>query len=339
MSFLERFLASNWNLEFICIGSILIMATLIKLGDLYNQRLVKNFLSGISEVIKKNFYQYGVSETELYKKDSSENFTSYATGRVNIASVKIDFRLQPRQNVFVWIAETLMSFFTTSVQKPTDRVDITITPSSEYDNFISSIVSKVGMDNHRKYNYFLSLTKTTDSNSLPESFVFMCESNEFQDKILSEQLKSSLTLESASYLRYISFTDQPTERPEILRDLIPRRRIVISANLTSKKNHLKQIEQILDATFNIVDRLASKEIKLSSEAIKKVVKTRENEVAKIKKIEDEIKQEQLAEEKAKLRREEKNRLRNLSSEEQLKLEKKAAEKKQRKLQKKQRVRM
>lgn len=341
MSLLKRLSLNDWRLELFTLSFIAGFVVLFWIGDRYNTYLVKNFLALVKGAFTNNFYQFGVSPTETYIKDSSESYSSYATGRENIAKVNIVFRLKPRHNLFVWIMETALSFFTTSVPAPSDKVEITITPanSNVYDNFIAAVVSKLGMNDFRKENYFLSLTRTSDSSNLPESFVYMSEVNEFQEKITTPDLKNALTLQAASFIRFIAFTDQPAEKPESLQELIPRRRVVFSINLTSNKKELAQVQEILEALFAIVDKLATKEISFRSEAVKKVVKTRENEIAKINKIKEDIKQEELAEQKAQQAREERDKLRSLSREEQLKVEKKAQEKKQRKLAKKQRVRM
>ena len=120
---------------------------------------------------------------------------------------------------------------------------------------------------------------------------------------------------------------------------MPKRRIVISVKAITSQNDLKQLSAVLDAVFNLVDKLADGAITFKPEALKKVVKTREAEIDKLKKIQEEIKKEELAEEQSKLKRQERDRLRNMSREEQLKAEKKAAERRQKKMQKKQRIKM
>ncbi|KAI5965291.1 uncharacterized protein KGF55_001511 [Candida pseudojiufengensis] len=339
MTLWERIQIRDWRTEFFTLGFIIIFTILFKLGDYVNELKVKNFLSGVEQVFKKQFYQFGVLPNKLFIKDSSEHFASYATGRLNIAKVDLKFILKPRQNIFIWIMETGFSLFTTSVQTPEDKVEIIITPSGKYDNFISAIVSKLGMNDARKLNYFLSLCKTTDSSNLPESFVYMSEANEFQDKITTPELKQSLTLQSANFLKVIAFTDQSSIRPETLKEFIPNRKVIIELNLTTNKNDLKIISSVLDSIFNIIDKLSDQVITFKPETLKKIVKTRENEIEKLKKFELELKNEKLADEQAKLKREEREKLRNLSREDQLKAEKKAQEKKQKKLQRKQRIKM
>lgn len=339
MSVWQRLQIRDWSLEFFTLGFIIVFSLIYKAGDLYNKSIVTRFLSGISEVMNKQFYQYGVSKDQLYIKDNSENYSSYAIGRVNVATVNINFSLVPRQNIFLWILETAFSFFTGNVVAPEDKAEIIITPLAQYDNFISAVVSKLGMNDARKFNYFLSLCKTTDSPNLPESFVYMSETNEFQEKITTPELRSSLTLQSANYIKYIALTDQSVEKPESLRELMPKRRIVISVKAITSQNDLKQLSAVLDAVFNLVDKLADGAITFKPEALKKVVKTREAEIDKLKKIQEEIKKEELAEEQSKLKRQERDRLRNMSREEQLKAEKKAAERRQKKMQKKQRIKM
>lgn len=106
MTVWQRLQIRDWRLEIFTMGFIAIFVFLFKAGDLYNKSKVTGFLSGISEVMNKQFYQFGVSPNQLYIKDSSENYSSYATGRVNIASVQINFTLVPRYNVFLWILES-----------------------------------------------------------------------------------------------------------------------------------------------------------------------------------------------------------------------------------------
>lgn len=338
MSLFERLKTNDWRLESFTLGFILVFALLFKLGDWYNQSRVTSFLKGVRGVFEENFHQYGVGEGKLYEKDSAENYASYATGRKNIAKANIVFRLAPRQNLIVWWMEMAFSFFTESVLYPTDRVEIVLTPSADYENFISGVVSKLGMNEYRKFNYYLSLTRTSDSALLPESFVFMSEVNEYQEKTFTAKLAESLKLSMASFVRFVAFTDQPADRPEALRDLIPHRRVVVSLNLVTGKKELAEVSELLAALFDVIDKIAEKEITFRPEASRKVVKAREVEISKIKKLEEAVRQEELAEELAKVKRQEREKLRNLSRDEQLKAEKKAQEKRQRKAAKKMKVR-
>lgn len=338
MNIWQRFQLADWRIEIFTIVFCVVFVSLFKFGDLYNTGKVSTFLNGVRVVFEENFALFGVGNEKLYEKDSSENFASYASGRVNIAKVNLIFRLAPRQNVFIWVMEVLFGYFTDSVKVPEDRVDIVITPSVDYENFISAIVSKLGMSDSRKFSYFLSLTKTSDSAALPESFVFMSEANEFQEKTFTPELALALNLSMASYLKYIAFTDQPNEKPEAIRDMIPKRRIVLSMVLPTGSKQLADVSKLLAAVFDVVDKIAAKEITFKPEAFKKIVKAREAEIAKIKKAEELAKQEELAEEKAKIKRQEKDQMRNLSRDEQLKAEKKAQEKKARKAQRKMKVR-
>lgn len=339
MSFFQRLAVNDWRLEYFTLGFIVVFIFVFKLGDWYNTYLVSSFLSGVKDVFEKNFYQFGVGNGQLYVKDSSESYASYATGRKNIAKVNLVFRLAPRQNVFVWVMEVLFSYFTESVVPPVDRVEIVATPSADYENFVSGVVSKLGMNEYRKLNYYLSLTRTSDSALLPESFVFMSEVNEYQEKTFTSKLANSLKVSMASFVRFVAFTDQPSDKPKAIRDLLPHRRVVISLNLVTGKEQLAQLSELLDAVFNVIDKVAEKEITFRPESSKKIVKARETEILKIKKVEETLRQEELAEEQAKLRRQEREKVRNMSRDEQLKAEKKAQDKKQKKAQKKMRVRM
>lgn len=340
MTIWERLQTNDWTLEIVTLSFTLGYVFLFMVGDYYNKSKVSLFLAGIAPTMKKNFYQFGTSANELYIKDSAENFASYASGRVNIESVKIKFSLQPRHNIFIWFFEFLLSFFTNSVPTPQDKVDIVIKPSVEYDNFISGVVAKIGMNDVRQENYYLSLTKTTDSDNLPPYFVYMGEVNEFQEKLTTPEIKSVLNnQETPKFLKFFAFTDQSSEKPFAIKQCYPQRKIILSTYLTSNKNQLKQLNLLLDALFNLVDKLAAKEISFRPESLKKIVKTREVEISKIQKLLDQKKQEEIEYEKAKLKKQERESIRKLSKEEQIKFEKKQLEKEKKKMQRKQKVRM
>lgn len=338
MTLLERLKTNDWRLEYFTIIFTIGFVLIFQLGAAYNKSKVNSFLNGVRGVFEENFFQFGVGNGKLFEKDSVESYASYATGRKNISKVNLVFRLAPRHNVILWIMETVLSYFTDAVLPPVDKVEIVVTPSADYENFTTAIVSKLGMNESRKLNYFLALTRTSDSPLLPESFAFMSEVNEFQEKTFTGKLAQSLKLNMASFLKFVAFTDQPADKPAAIRDLLPHRRVVISLDLVTGKKELAQISELLSAVFDVIDQIADNEITFKPEAARKVVKAREVEIAKIKKALEAAKQEEVAEELAKVRKQEKQKTRNLSREEQMKAEKKAQEKKARKAQKKMRVR-
>lgn len=337
MTLFERAKVSDWRLEIFTVGFCILFVVLYKGGDLYNNRKVNGFLNGVRGVFEENFFQFGVSEKSLYVKDSAENYSSYATGRENVSRVDIAVKLVPRQNAFLWIMESLFGYFTASVQPPQDRVDIVIHPYAQYENFVTAISSKLGMGDFRKFNYYLSLTRTVDSDELPPLFVFMSEVKEIQEKTFTQRLQQALTADMASFVRFVAFTDQPVERPTEVRDLMPYKRVVISTQLVTGKAELAKLSELVAAVLEVVDKLASGDIAMSAEAARKIVKAREAEIAKFEKAAKELAKERALEEKQKAKRDERSR-QNLTRDEQLKAEKRAQERKQRRAQKKMTVR-
>ncbi|CAN3372602.1 hypothetical protein DIURU_004904 [Diutina rugosa] len=340
MSFAGRVKAQNWSLELVTSVMVASFVGAYILGNWYNTKKANNFFNGLKGVLNENFAQVGVSpdpKAPQLEKDTPEQFTGYATGRENIASVAFQFTLQARQNFLVWFFEFVLSFFFPSIPKPEDTCEITIYPSQQYDNFIAGIVNKNGMNDHRQKNFYLSLTTTNDSSLLPVEFVYMTEVNELAERITTDKIKNNLF----KSLRYVAFTDLPVSKPEEIADLIPRRRIVVSVDITSDKAQLAQLSELLEGLFEVVDGLAANEIKIRPETLKKIVKTRDNEVNKIRKLLDEDRELRKQEEAAQKLREEAEARRRLSPQEQLKLEKKEQEKKRKKMLKKQqqRVRM
>lgn len=279
-------------------------------------------------VLKNQFYQVGVSPDSLIIEDNPESFASYATGRVNIAQFEIRFTLQPRHNLFLYFMEVVLSFFFTSIVKPEDRVDIAVTldkPASEkLEQYIWAIVNKDNMNKYRELNYYLSLTRTTDSDKLPLQFVFMSEAPELNTTLYSEEMNKAL-LSSAKVLRFMAVTDQSQEKPLLIAETRPNKRFILQLNFPGSSSEVEGSKLLLEAFIQFIDRAVKKEIK--PETVKKVLKVRDAEIKKIQK-----KNEELAKEADELLRAEKRR--NMTEEQQKKLEKK----KQKKLMRLQRVR-
>ncbi|ODQ82487.1 hypothetical protein BABINDRAFT_5446 [Babjeviella inositovora NRRL Y-12698] len=338
-SFLERVTLYDWRIESFTVTFTVVFVGLFFFGNRYNQSLVTTWLEKHRALLQAQFFQVGVHRDELYVRDDAENYSSYATGRANIAALNIQFRLKPRHNVFIFVIETIMSYFVDAVPTPLDRVEIKITPGPDanVDAFIWALVSKNGMNDHRAHNYFLSLTRTTESTDLPQEYVYMSESPEFNT--LAAGLKKVLP-GASRFFRFLAVTDQAQERPQALVDLVSQPKIVLSMTVPTSQKDLDASVELLGATLSLADTLASKEGKFRADVLKKILKTRDNEVAKILKIQEDIKNEELTDKRIREKREARDKLKQLSPEEQAKheeKERKKEEKKMKKKQKKQRV--
>lgn len=333
LSILERLIKYDWSKELIIFGSIIAFVVAHLYGASTNKKKVESWIDAHREVLKEEFFQVGFKNGKEYVAESPVDYVSFATGRLLINSFTANFTLKGRQNIISLILEYVLSFFF-NVPAPADTVDIAISinKNTPLNGFVFAIVNKEIMKRAREDKYYLSLTKTTDSDKLPVNFVFMSEAPEVTESLFTPELEEAIQ-KAANVLSYVAFTDQRAEHPEKVEDIESFPRIVLKLKFPSNAEEAKISAQILSATLNLVD-VASKQ-KLRPETIKKLKNVRETAVKKINKIQDEKKAEELAQKKAEEKREERNRISKLSPAEQKKHEEKERQKEQRKMRSKQ----
>ncbi|ODV87099.1 hypothetical protein CANARDRAFT_174197 [[Candida] arabinofermentans NRRL YB-2248] len=336
MTLKQRLSIYPWQTELFSIGFILIYIGLFYYGSKYNEKLVNNVINLNLNKFKENFYQVGCTKSKLVIKDDCENYTFYSTGRLNLKSMLIKFKLQARQNFFIWLTELVMSFFLETIAAPKDLINIEFEFNDDvkFDNFIWSIVTKDNMNQIRNENYYLSLTKITESSKLPIEYVFMNESPEMNELLYHKDL-SELLIKCKSFLKILSITDQPIEKPLILNDLIPKKKLLLQLSIPKTPSDLESLNELLSFILDEYIDLISEKAIFRPELLKKVKKTRDQEFAKLKKIADDLLKEEINQKKL----EDAKKLRSsLNDEESKKLDKKQAERKQRRQMNKQKVR-
>ncbi len=342
MTILERVLAYNWTQEFYILGMIFFFVALYIGGSYWNRTKATTWIEKHKEMLGQQFHQLGIdSKGKLYYSDEPKEFITYATGRQNIDSFKATLTLPARHTFMQYIIELIVSFFFESVPTPQEHIQIILTPnkSAEFDNFIFAIVSKEVMTKARNENYYLSLTKTTDSSKLPINFVFMSEAAEITDLLFDVNSKFKEVFDSNnSVLNYISITDQNNEKPDSIESLTSNRKIIIDLKFPNNSTEYEESIKLIDGSINFVDFIIEK-AHFRNDILKKIKSTRQVEINKIQKLLDEQKQEELSEKKAEELKLKKKELSKLSSSEQRKIEQKRREKEQRKQRNKQQKRV
>jgi hypothetical protein len=231
--------------------------------------------------------------------------------------------------------EYVMSFAMGGFE-PKDVIDVFIIPAadSKFEPFIFGVVNKDYMKTARDENYYLSLTRTSDSPKLPPYMTFMSESSEITDTIFSSELSEAVHEAGASHvLQAITVTDQLSDRPKSLEDAQSRPRIILTLKFPRNEAEKNASIKIVNAAINLVDVCIEK-AKWRPEVARKVKATREAELKKVQKALDEVKAEELAQKKAEQKREQQESRQKLSS----KAEQKEREKEQKRQQKKQQKR-
>lgn len=301
--------------------------------------MVDKFVNALLPVLKDNFFQVGVTRSKLLAQDDQQHFTLYASGRLRVESMTSKIVLQARQNPMMWVMEYGTGFFFDSIPYPEDKVMIEFKldddASSKFVNFIWAIVTKDHMNDYRKENYYLSLTKTAESPDLPSEYVFMNEVPEM-NKVLYVKKFHSLLNKTKSFLKFFAITDQSSEKPEHLSELKPSKKFVLQMSLPKSDAELAAIKEFVTFLLNEFIDYVCKKATFRPELIKKCKKTREVEYSKLQKILDEERKEKLNSDKSE---KERARISKLSPNQQEKLLKKQEKRKQRRAMNKQKVHM
>ncbi|QPG74223.1 hypothetical protein FOA43_001548 [Brettanomyces nanus] len=334
----QRLMKYPWKLEMITVSFIALYLITFYLGSKYNEKLVNKFVNSILPVFKENFFQVGVTKSRLMAKDDTQHFTFYATGRLRIESMIAKFELQSRQNPFVWVMEYVSSFFIESLPAPEDKVSfnfqIDADGSSKFDDFIWAIVHKDHMNEYRKENYFLSLTKTSESDKLPVQFVFMNEAPQMTSTLYSSEFPDLLE-KCKDLIKFFAVTDQAEEKPDRLSKLKPSKRFVLEMRVPKTKADVAAANEFLSFLLKTYIDFVCKNSAFRPEVTRKCKKTRESEYAKLKKSLETARKEDLDSKKAEA---EKDRRAKLTPEEQDKLAKRQSDRRQRRTMNRQKVR-
>lgn len=338
MSLWQRLSLYPWRVEIFSLGFMALYFVLYKLGSAKNKSLADKFIESIVPTLKDNFYQVGVTNNKLFAQDDAQNYSLYASGRLRLEYFLAKVELQARQNLFFWLMEYLMAFFVESVPTPADTISIEIKydeeTSEKFDNFIWAIVTKDNMNSYRKDSYFLSLTKTSESDKLPVEFVFMNEAAEISDVLVTKKF-SDLIAQNKDTLKYFAITDQGIDKPVKMAELKPNKKILMQFTPSTDATKVEAINNFVSYVVNDFADMIVQRGSFRPELTRKIKKTRENEYNKLKKLLDDFKREELAQVKAE---EQKKKQQSLTPKEQQKLKQKQQDKKQRKMMNRQKVR-
>ncbi|KAH3672951.1 hypothetical protein WICPIJ_009960 [Wickerhamomyces pijperi] len=332
LGFIGRVKHYDWTLEGVGLLVIGVIVLLFTIGAKLNQGKVESFIKAIRPTLDENFAQVGVNDKDLYIKDSANDFVSYATGRINIKSLFFEFKLTPRQNLLQYFFESVFSAFFEAIPTPNDSVDITLQFHSDAQvaPFTFAIVNKDGMNKARADNYYLSLSKTVeDETLLPVNFVFMSESAELNKSLVTPEL-TQLLGKSGKILKYFAVSDLPSSKPTTEAQYAnATSKIHVKLDLHNDKQSLETINELLSELIKLADVIAAPYV-LKADQQKKIIATRTQELTKLQKSIQDAKDEELRDAKLEAEREAR-RNNGLSRDEQDKLDKKMREKRERRL--------
>ncbi|KAG4301191.1 hypothetical protein PCK1_002501 [Pneumocystis canis] len=298
---------------------ILIIYILIsQYGKFYNIYISKRWFERFYPILNTQFAQIGIKKydkTPLHFKNPS-HFTLYATGRIYIDSAYFEIKLIKRQNILLLLWKILITFFTDDLI-PRDRLYVNmIVADNVFDECVFAIVNRSILRwLHEKY-YHLSFTKIQETTQLPKTYAVMSECSEITHILLEDHHSFIQSIEiSNGVLEYFIVSDQPAQQPKIP-DETCRKTISFCIQLPHL-NYADQVVSIIVQCITFVDLLANK-AHWRSNISQKLRASREEVNRKLRKLQNEEQLTKMSKKKAEKDREEKNRVRNMSPQEQRK---------------------
>lgn len=365
----KRHSLGEFKQEAVIIILLFLIVLIHHFGTSKNRKKAKKLVKEIGPTLHKEFSLLGFETTPaaeqdkwhvdlihgILKEKSPSEFSTYATGRQNIAFLDIDLILLKRYSPLTLMVEAAMSIFFEGMSAPSEHVGITIYPfdgkehllvpgqipgsnelrkgtKSTYDGFVWAVVNKDNIKQLRDDRYDISLTSTKDSNKLPKWTTVMSESAEISEVLLSPELIQAIE-QAGELFNHLIITDQPVEQPIKLEDTNPRKRISLSLKIPSSDDY-SSVLNLLQYIISLTDLLVQ-HAHFRPEVLRKVRSAREEATRKIQKAEEDEKAEQRNLEREKAKKEKRNlELQALDSKAQKKYLEREREKGMRKNQKK-----
>jgi Protein of unknown function (DUF1682) len=258
----ERYSLSDFKQEGVILVFLVIIVIVHLIGTSTNRKKAKTWINAHAPILQREFALVGfggrVPLTEeienedenlakslaneslqlpedILKEKSPQEYSTYATGRQNVAFLDFNLTLLKRYSPLTLIAEFGLSLFFDSMTAPAERMEAIMYPfdgketltvpgqapgaqelrkdsKSSYDGFVWAIVNKDTMKQLRNDRYDVSITSTKDNTKLPIWATVMSESAEVTDALLTPELVKAIE-EAGDLLEHLIITDQPIDQP------------------------------------------------------------------------------------------------------------------------------
>ncbi|KAF2103857.1 DUF1682-domain-containing protein [Rhizodiscina lignyota] len=362
----ERTQVSDFYQEMFILPVVLIFVVIHVWGTKTNKRKARSWITAHAPVLQQEFASVGygggktpITADDFLKERKADEYTTYATGRQNIAFVDLKLTLLKRYNPLMLLGETVLSFFFDSLPAPEERMEATAysfdaretslvtprtlgdtkVPNSGYEGFVWAIVHKDMMKRLRNDRYDLSLTTTKDHPKLPDWATVMTENAEITETLLTPELIKAVA-QAGEVLDGLIISDQPIDQPKRLDDTVPKKRVSLALRLPSgsSPSAYESTVPLFQCFIRLTDQLV-KDARWRPEVMRRIKQTREEEIRKIRKVDEDEKAEQFKTAGDKRKKEEREaKLKGMNAEQQRKFLDKEREKDARKAQKKRTMR-
>ena len=395
----ERHSLSEFKTEGFILGVLLVVVLVHILGTRANRRKAKAWVDSLTPSLRNEFALVGFGGSEppsaeevdseglakttaaatdlpevLLKEKSPQEFSTYASGRQNIAFLDVNLTLLKRYNPMMLVAEYGLSLFFESMSAPVEHVEAIMYPfdgkeaqtvpgqlpgahelrkdsKSSYDGFVWAVVNKDTMKKLRDDRYDVSITTTKDLSKLPNWTTVMSESAEVTDMLLTQELITAIE-KAGDLFEHLVVTDQPIDRPlkyalplhrlymlivSRLDETNPKKRIYLALKIPSSSDYSSALP-IFEYFLRLPDLLVQS-AHFRPETLRRIRNTREDLMKKLQKAVDDEKAEERALEREKAKKTKRDmELKGLDAKAQKKYLEKEREKEMRKTQKRQTMR-
>lgn len=265
----ERTSPSDFKNEAVIIPFIILLAAVHIWGRRKNKRKANAWAAAHIPVLEREFASVGfgksvkeqlgrdsqsdevpgagdrdITAESLIKETTAQEYTTYATGRQNVAFADVRIKLFKRYNPMTLAMEMILGFLFESMRAPKENMEITVhafdgkekdlvpvkskaeldakdsrfkgLQNSGYDACVWAVVHKEQMKGLRDERYDVSLTATKDHKSLPTWASVMSESAEVTETLLTKELIECLEKAGEEAFEYLIVTDQPIDKPSKL---------------------------------------------------------------------------------------------------------------------------
>ncbi|CBF86091.1 hypothetical protein AN2056.2 [Aspergillus nidulans FGSC A4] len=286
----------------------------------------------------------------ILKEKSPQEFSTYATGRQNVAFLDVAIRLPKRANPVTYWMDQVFAFFFDSWPSPEETFEATaytfdgkekdLIPvlgkdtsslkvnNTSYDGFIFAIVHKNHMRNFRNDRYDASMTFTRDHAKLPQWVTVMTENAEITETLLTPELIQAVE-QAGKNFKYLIVSDQPVDKPTKIEETAPRKRVQLAGYLAPSASGYASTLPLFNQFLRFPDRLVS-HAHFRPEVMRKIRNVREEEIKKLRRLDEQEKAEERRLAAEKIKKEERERtLRGMNAEEQRKYLEREQQKEQR----------
>ncbi|KIK06685.1 hypothetical protein K443DRAFT_673970 [Laccaria amethystina LaAM-08-1] len=303
------------------LAALLFYALFAYVGSSSNSNKARKWMAAHLSVYQQQFSKPEIEDGLI--EDGRSDFFNFSTGRRNVTSLHTIFTLRPRHDFFQWLYQTGKTFVDLQY-RPIDEIqlDFKLTSGALPHDFVWAVVAKDELMSVKDGRWDLTFTKTTENPSLPQSLSVMSEFADVTENILKRSGGFSLSdvlqdTKILPYFRSLSVTDQPRDRPTVLRPANEREKHVIVSLRVPSSSHIADTVPFVTGVFQFVDALTK--ISLRPETRNKLKKIREELDKGIKEeFEKEKREEALESKQAAKRKAEEERLSKLSAADQKK---------------------